>query len=123
MINDTMTSFQVAGLDKLDPSEGYLFISNHRDIVIDPALVNYSRHMKGFDTVRIAIGDNLLSKAFISDLMRVNKSFIVNRSAKGPRELLASLKLLSEYISTSLKQDKASIWIAQREGRAKDGTR
>ncbi|MCY4044520.1 MAG: 1-acyl-sn-glycerol-3-phosphate acyltransferase [Cellvibrionales bacterium] len=121
MINDTMTSFQVKGIEKLDPNEGYLFIANHRDIVIDPALVNYSRHINGYDTVRIAIGDNLLSKTFISDLMRVNKSFVVNRSAKGPRELLASLKLLSEYISTSLRQDKASIWIAQREGRAKDG--
>jgi hypothetical protein len=121
MINDTMSSFSVKGLDKLDPDEGYLFIANHRDIVMDPALVNYSRHVNGFDTVRIAIGDNLLSKAFISDLMRVNKSFIVNRSAKGPRELLASLKLLSEYISTSLKKDKQSVWIAQREGRAKDG--
>jgi len=71
--------------------------------------------------VRIAIGDNLLTKPWVSDLMRLNKSFIVKRSVSGPRELLASSKNLASYIQHSLLQEHAPVWIAQREGRAKDG--
>jgi hypothetical protein len=73
------------------------------------------------DTLRIAIGDNLLSKPFASDLMRVNRSFIVKRSVVGRRDKLNALKNLSGYIRHSITQDGVSIWIAQREGRAKDG--
>ena len=121
MIETTMTQFTVSGLEKLDINEPYLFISNHRDITLDPAFVNYALYLQGGNTVRIAIGDNLLTKEFATHLMRINKSFIVKRSEKAPRKLLASLKLLSEYIHHSLTEDKHSIWIAQREGRAKDG--
>jgi hypothetical protein len=71
--------------------------------------------------VRIAIGDNLLTKPFISDLMRINKSFIVQRSAKGARQIFAAYKKLSAYIMHSIVEEQTSIWIAQREGRAKDG--
>jgi hypothetical protein len=71
--------------------------------------------------VRVAIGDNLLTKDYVSDLMRLNKSFIVRRSAKGPRQMLAAYQELSGYISHSLLEERQSIWIAQREGRAKDG--
>ena len=111
----------VTGLDKLDSDRAYLFISNHRDIAMDPAMVNFALHGQGRDTTRIAIGDNLLTKPFTSDLMRLNKSFIVKRSATARREKMAALKELSAYIEHSLKVDKQSIWIAQREGRAKDG--
>lgn len=111
----------VVGIDKLDLSKPYLFVSNHRDITLDPALTNYALYHNGGSTVRIAIGDNLLSKPFVSDLMRANKSFIVKRSLGGPRELLKSLKLLSQYIWHSLSVDNENIWIAQREGRSKDG--
>lgn len=111
----------VSGLDKLDRDTPYLFISNHRDIAMDPAFVNVALYDDNRETVRIAIGDNLLTKEFTSDLMRVNKSFIVKRSASGRREKLAALLQLSRYIRHSLTEEHASIWIAQREGRAKDG--
>ncbi len=121
MLETTTQGVNIRGLDQLTPGEAYLFISNHRDITLDPALVNYALYHAGHDTVRIAIGDNLLSKPFVSDLMRINKSFIVNRSATAPKQMLAALKQLSNYIRHSLQQDRHSIWIAQREGRAKDG--
>lgn len=111
----------VSGLDKLNRDTPYLFISNHRDIAMDPAFVNVALYDDGRETVRIAIGDNLLTKEFTSDLMRVNKSFIVKRSASGRREKLAALLKLSNYIRYSLTEERSSIWIAQREGRAKDG--
>lgn len=121
MISTTMTQFTVSGLDKLDPAKAYLFIGNHRDITLDPTFVNYARYLNNFNTVRIAVGDNLLSKEFISHLIRINKSFVVKRSSKAPRKLLEALKNLSEYISQSILIDAESVWIAQREGRAKDG--
>lgn len=121
MIESTTTGFSVSGLEHLNPAHSYLYVSNHRDITMDPAFTNYALHGSGFDTARIAIGDNLLTKPWVSDLMRLNKSFIVKRSVSGPRELLAASKTLSNYIQHSLHQENAPIWIAQREGRAKDG--
>ncbi|RBW46635.1 1-acyl-sn-glycerol-3-phosphate acyltransferase [Psychromonas sp. B3M02] len=120
MIDSTTTKFTYSGLENLDPEQNYLFVSNHRDIAMDPSFVNWALFTENFHTVRIAIGDNLLSKPFVSDLMRMNKSFIVKRSVTGVREMMKSLSTLSDYISTSLKFD-SSIWIAQKEGRAKDG--
>lgn len=120
MIATSTHSVSHSGLDKLDPARPYLFISNHRDIAMDPALVNWCLHKHGFDTVRIAIGDNLLRKACATELMKLNKSFIVKRGAKGPREMLKNLSQLSAYIKHSLDEGQ-SIWIAQKEGRAKDG--
>lgn len=121
MINDRVTEMSASGLDKLDPSKPYLFISNHRDIAMDPAFINWTLHQYGFDTVRIAIGDNLLTKPYVTDLIRLNKSFIVKRSATTPREKLKAAKHLSAYIRHSIVEDKSHVWIAQREGRAKDG--
>ncbi len=121
MIASTSRGLTVSGIDKLDPNNAYLFISNHRDIAMDPAFVGMSLYKNGFDTVRIAIGDNLLTKPYVSDLMRLNKSFIVNRSATAPREKLKAAKHLSSYIHHSIDEEKANIWIAHREGRAKDG--
>lgn len=121
MINTTTTALTCSGLDKLDPQQGYLFVSNHRDIAMDPAFVNWTIYHAGCNTLRIAIGDNLLTKPYVSDLMRLNKSFIVNRSAKAPREKLKAAKHLSAYIHHSLVNDNHNVWIAQREGRAKDG--
>lgn len=108
------------GLQHLSPDQAYLFISNHRDITMDPAFVSWSLNQHGMETCRIAIGDNLLKKPCITALMKLNKSFIVRRSAKGPREMLKALSKLSAYIAHSLA-DGHHIWIAQREGRAKDG--
>ncbi len=121
VLDDTVTELTVSGLDALDQSSAYLFISNHRDIAMDPALTNWAIYQHGFSTLRIAIGDNLLTKPFASDLMRLNKSFIVNRSAKAPREKLKAARQLSRYIHQSVMHDGENVWIAQREGRAKDG--
>ncbi|KXI30405.1 1-acyl-sn-glycerol-3-phosphate acyltransferase [Paraglaciecola hydrolytica] len=121
MIDTTTQAFTVSGLDKLDLSQACLFVSNHRDIALDPALVNWVLHINQQDTVRIAVGDNLLKKEWVADLIRLNKCFIVKRSAPDRREKLAAAKLLSEYIFHTLQTDKQHIWIAQREGRAKDG--
>jgi hypothetical protein len=122
MIQESTSDFTVSGLERLDPACPCLFIGNHRDIVLDPAFVNYALYSGGHDTVRIAIGDNLLTRDYVADLMRLNKSFIVRRSAKAPRQMLAALQELSALhrgirYSTSVR----SVWIAQREGRAKDG--
>ena len=111
----------ISGLEKLDRKTPYLFISNHRDIAMDPAFLNVALIDDGRDTVRIAIGDNLLKKEFVSDLARINKSFVVKRSIKGRREKLEAFTKLSRYIRYSLITDKCSVWIAQREGRAKNG--
>ncbi|HSC85426.1 MAG TPA: 1-acyl-sn-glycerol-3-phosphate acyltransferase [Pseudomonas sp.] len=110
-----------SGLEQLKPGAAYLFLANHRDIVMDPAFVNYAVYHAGLPTPRIAIGDNLLQRPFVSDLMRLNKSFIVHRSLSGRREKLAAFQLLSAYINHSIRNDGQSIWIAQAEGRAKDG--
>ena len=110
-----------SGVERLRPGTAYLFLANHRDIVMDPAFVNYAVYHAGLPTPRIAIGDNLLQKPFVSDLMRLNKSFIVHRNLAGRREKLAAFQLLSAYINHSIQVDGQSIWIAQAEGRAKDG--
>jgi 1-acyl-sn-glycerol-3-phosphate acyltransferase len=119
MIEKTTSGLTHSGLENLQEGRSYLFISNHRDIAMDPAFVNYMLYHAGYETVYIAIGDNLLKRPFVNDLMRLNRSFIVRRSLKG-RELLKSSKQLSEYIHHCIEH-KRNVWIAQREGRAKDG--
>ncbi len=119
MIRDTTSELTQSGLERLDHDRAHVFISNHRDIAMDPAFVNYALYLEGRDTCQIAIGDNLLKKPFVTDLMRLNKSFIVHRSLKG-RELLKSLDQLSRYIYHCIEIGQ-SVWIAQREGRAKNG--
>ena len=121
MIRESTAGLSVSGLERLERGRAHLFMSNHRDITLDPAFTNYALYHHGFDTVRIAIGDNLLTKPYVSDLMRLNKSFIVRRSAKGPREVLQAYGELSAYIRHSIAVDRAPVWLAQREGRAKDG--
>jgi 1-acyl-sn-glycerol-3-phosphate acyltransferase len=115
----TIREFKVSGRENLDPGP-CLFMCNHRDIALDPTLVSFALLEDGRDSARIAIGDNLLTKPFASELMRLNKCFIVKRSAKG-RQALEAFKTLSAYISHSIFEEKVSIWIAQKEGRAKDG--
>lgn len=120
LIKRTTSKVTFSGLDVLDKDTAYLFISNHRDIALDPALMNWGLHQHDLGTVRIAIGDNLLQVPYINELMRLNKSFIVKRSAKAPKEMLKALSQLSAYIYDSITSGH-SIWIAQKEGRAKDG--
>lgn len=121
LIKRSTDGFTYTGLDELDMSKPTLFISNHRDIALDPALINVALHESGHTTLEIAIGDNLLSKPWISDVMRLNKSFIVKRSEKTKRAMLTASKKLSAYIHHTLNDNKQNVWIAQREGRAKDG--
>ena len=109
-----------SGLENLSKTQPYLFLANHRDIAMDPAFVNYALYHSGHPTPRIAIGDNLLQRSFVSDLMRLNKCFIVHRSVSGRREKLAVYQALSAYINRSIAEGH-SVWIAQAEGRAKDG--
>ena len=98
----------------------YTYVSNHRDIVLDSALLDVELIDNGFpDTVEIAIGDNLLIYPWIRTLVRINKSFVVQRSLS-MREMLASSKRMSQYMHFALTEKKQSIWIAQREGRTKD---
>ena len=120
MLRSSTDGFSWSGLEALDPTRAYLFVANHRDIALDSILLNYALHQVGFPTARVAIGDNLLATEAAADLMRLNKSFIVRRSVTGLREQLAAFTLTSAYIHHSI-QEGASVWIAQREGRAKDG--
>jgi 1-acyl-sn-glycerol-3-phosphate acyltransferase len=120
IIQRSVNNFSYDGLTNLNKEESYLLLSNHRDIVLDSALINYCLNDKQYDTSEIAIGDNLLSKDWIKKLVRVNKSFIVKRNLP-KEEMLPSSQNLSAYIAHTLKEKKQSVWIAQREGRAKDG--
>jgi 1-acyl-sn-glycerol-3-phosphate acyltransferase len=98
----------------------YLFLSNHRDIILDSAFLNVLLIEGGFETTQIAIGDNLLRNPVITDLVRLNKNFIVNRNIPA-RDVLQNSKRLSEYIRRVICDKKESVWIAHREGRSKDG--
>ncbi len=120
LIESSVAAVSYSGLEHLAKDRPHLFLANHRDIVMDPAFVNYALYHAGHPTPRIAIGDNLLQRPFVSDLMRLNKSFIVHRSVTGRREKLAVYQTLSAYINHSIATGH-SIWIAQAEGRAKDG--
>jgi len=110
---------KINGLDKIDKDDAFLYISNHRDIILDSAFLCSKLIENEMDTVEIAIGDNLLIFPWIEDLVRVNKSFIVKRGLSA-RQVLESSQRLSAYLAHTIVDKNQSIWIAQREGRAKD---
>src|SRR5665647_1568111 len=114
---DGLTS---SGLDKLDKNASYLFISNHRDIILDSALMNFLIVLEGMNTTEIAIGNNLLIENWIEYAVKLNRAFVVRRNLPA-RELLMASKKLSEYIRRDITRKNTSVWIAQREGRTKDG--
>ena len=120
MINSTTDGFSHSGIENLT-EKPTLFIGNHRDISLDAAFLNYLLYSHKLNTVRIAIGDNLLDGGFAEILMRLNKSFVVHRDIKGVKETLRKLSKLSAYINHSIQNENESIWIAQKEGRANDG--
>lgn len=109
-----------SGFEKLHPNTSYLFISNHRDIILDTSLLNVALFDHGLVMTASAIGDNLVKKSFLKTLSKLNRNFLVQRGLP-PRELLESSKLMSEYIGQLLLRENRSVWIAQREGRTKDG--
>jgi 1-acyl-sn-glycerol-3-phosphate acyltransferase len=109
-----------SGFEQLEPNTSYLFISNHRDIILDTSLLNVCLHDHRLVMTASAIGDNLVKKDFLKTLSKLNRNFLVQRGLP-PRELLESSKLMSEYIAQLLLRENRSVWIAQREGRTKDG--
>lgn len=109
-----------SGFEKLEPNTPYLFISNHRDIILDTSLLNVSLFDHGLVMTASAIGDNLVQKEFLLKLSKLNRNFLVKRSVS-PRELLLSSKLMAEFMYQLLSKENRSVWIAQREGRTKDG--
>jgi len=109
-----------SGFEKLDPDGAYLYISNHRDILLDTSLLNVLLMDHGKKLTASAVGDNLVTKSFILALAKLNRNFLVRRGLS-PRELLMSSKLMSEFIYHMLKDEERPVWIAQREGRTKDG--
>lgn len=120
ILEKTSDGLTTTGFEKLEPNTSYFFISNHRDIILDTSLLNVSLHEHGLVMTASAIGDNLVKKDFILKLSKLNRNFLVQRNLS-PRELLVSSKLLSEYMYRLVSKENRSVWIAQREGRTKDG--
>ncbi|MFN8326527.1 1-acyl-sn-glycerol-3-phosphate acyltransferase [Flavobacterium sp.] len=120
VLEKSSDGLSTSGFEKLEPNTAYLFISNHRDIILDTSLLNVCLHDFGLVMTASAIGDNLVKKDFLKTLSRLNRNFIVQRGLP-PRELLESSKLMSEYIRQLILRENRSVWIAQREGRTKDG--
>jgi len=116
----SITELSVSGLENINAADKYLFISNHRDIVLDSAYLNLLLFENKISTSQIAIGDNLMKTRISELLFRINKSFVVKREGN-PRELYAHSVALSNYIHEMITEKLDSVWIAQREGRAKDG--
>ncbi|MEZ4798436.1 MAG: 1-acyl-sn-glycerol-3-phosphate acyltransferase [Flavobacteriales bacterium] len=116
----TTSGLSFTNLEYLEKDKPYIFLSNHRDIILDSALLNVSLMERGFNTTEIAIGDNLLQTSAVKDIVRSNKNFIVNRNVNAREVFYYSLRL-SNYIRSTIQDKKTSIWIAQREGRSKDG--
>lgn len=120
ILKSSTRGITIGGLEHLEKDQSYLFISNHRDIVLDSALLNVEMYKYGYKSTEIAMGSNLLVYPWIEDLSRVNRSFIVKRNIP-TKQMLESSKLLSSYIRQTITNNGNSIWIAQREGRSKDG--
>ena len=122
IIRNTSAGFTFSGTEHLESLAGHRFlaISNHRDIVLDPALVQYTMFRQGLPYTEICVGSNLLTSKLIEDLMRSNRMIKVIRGISA-RQLYLSSQNLSSYIRGTITTDRASIWIAQREGRTKNG--
>jgi hypothetical protein len=120
ILKSSTRGLTIGGLEHLKKDQSYLFISNHRDIVLDSALLNVEMYKFGYKSTEIAIGSNLLVYPWIEDLSRINRSFIVKRNIP-VRQMLEASNLLSAYIRQTITKNGNSIWIAQREGRSKDG--
>ena len=117
----TTAGISLGGVKYYNPALNYVFITNHRDIVLDASFLNLAFMRRSIPTSEVAIGNNLLVFDWITDLVRLNKSFIVKRNT-GLREGLLAAKKLSAYIHHAILDKHESVWIAQREGRAKDSS-
>ena len=117
----TTAGITLGGVKYLNPSVNYTYITNHRDIVLDTSFMNLTFLRRGIPTSEVAIGNNLLIFPWITELVRLNKSFVVKRNT-GLREGLEAAKKLSAYIHHCILEKHESVWIAQREGRSKDSS-
>lgn len=120
VLEKSSEGLSTGGFDQLEPNTAYLFISNHRDIILDTSLLNACLYENGLVMTTSAIGDNLIKKPFLHILSKLNRNFVIRRGLSG-RALLESSVLVSEFISKSLLRENRSVWTAQREGRTKDG--
>lgn len=120
VIKRSMTRFTYGGLDKLDAAKRYLFVSNHRDIMLDSSLLQYLLHTNGHETSEITFGANLMCHPLVIDIGKSNKMFKVERGGTLMDFYRSSLHL-SDYIRHAITEKKQSVWIAQRNGRTKDG--
>ena len=120
IIERSMDECTISGIENINKDNFYLFISNHRDIVLDSGIFNYHIKKEGFTTTEMAIGDNLVTSKWLALIFALNKSFTVKRSV--PLSLVLEYSLdLSRYIREAITLKRSSVWLAQREGRAKDG--
>ncbi len=121
VVKNTMSEFTYDGIENMQKVKGrYLGVSNHRDIIVDPAVTQYVLFLSGLETSQLCVGDNLLKNPLVEALIRSNKMIKVVRGLN-PRALYESSMKLSKYIRLSISSGNSSVWIAQREGRAKNG--
>lgn len=121
VIDLTISDFSCTGLERLSKDKSYLYVSNHRDIVLDSSLLQYFLNANGYDTTEITFGANLMMNQLVVDIGKSNKMFKVERPGGNIKEFYKGSKHLSEYIRYVIKDKKQSVWIAQRNGRTKDG--
>ncbi len=119
-IAQTTKGLSLSGIENLKQGEAYMFIGNHRDITFDPAILQYYFFITHFKTSRIAMGDNLFTTPLLGEIAKLNKMIKVKRSGT-MREKFENTQKLAAYIQYSILEEKESVWIAQRDGRTKDG--
>jgi hypothetical protein len=120
IVNSTSTGLSYSGLDKLDKNKAYLYIANHRDILLDSAILQIILDKEGFETTEITFGSNLMEQGFITDFGKMNRMFMVKREGN-VKELYDISRQLSAYLRHTVLDKNVSVWIAQRNGRTKDG--
>lgn len=121
VIENSITDFSCSGVERLSPDKSYLYVSNHRDIMLDSSLLQYFLVLKGFDTTEITFGANLMMNPLVVDIGKSNKMFKVERLKGSIKEFYKKSLHLSEYIRHVIREKHQSVWIAQRNGRTKDG--
>ena len=120
VIEHTARNFSYDGISNIDPQKKFLALSNHRDIILDPAITQLVLYRNGIPMTEIAVGDNLITNQTIEWLIRSNRMIKVVRGISA-RELYLSSQLLSKYIRLNITEQRSSIWLAQRQGRTKNG--
>ena len=121
VIEESISEFTCSGIERLRPDKQYLYVSNHRDIMLDASLLQYFLLTQDFDTTEITFGANLMSSQLVIDIGKCNKMFKVERPGGSIKDFYRSSLHLSEYIRYAIQEKKQSVWIAQRNGRTKDG--